>query len=226
LDDDEATRIAELEADNRRLRRLLDRRDAPGELRHRLNNTLAMLRIIIRKSAAGKQDLGTYVSHLEDRLTALGRVQAAIDAWGVVDLHSLITEELLQYGALEDDRLALYGPAVRLQPRAGQVMALAIHELAVNAVEHGALGAGAGLIRVTWSTSSGVAGTPLLTVIWEESGAVEVAEPNSRGFGTEVLTETLRYELKAETEITFSPDALRCTIRLPLTERVGCVAAA
>ena len=58
----EPDRIAELEADNRRLRRLLDQRDAPGELRHRLNSTLAMLRVIIRKSAETNRDLHAYAS--------------------------------------------------------------------------------------------------------------------------------------------------------------------
>lgn len=37
----------------------------------------------------------------------------------------------------------------------------------------------------------------------------------------EVLTRTLGYELKAETSLAFEPDGLSCTIRFPLTQRIG-----
>ena len=93
-DDIEATRIAELEVDNRRLRRLLDQRNAPGELRHRLRNTVAMLRTIIRRSAETERDLEAYVGHLEDRLDTLVRAQAAADEHGSVELHKLLSDEL------------------------------------------------------------------------------------------------------------------------------------
>ena len=82
--------LAALKADNARLRQLLDARNAPGELRHRQRNTFAMLRMLIRSSAEPAEDLETYVSHLEDRLDAVARVQAAIDIFGQVDLADLI----------------------------------------------------------------------------------------------------------------------------------------
>jgi len=72
-DKTEATRIAELEADNRRLRQLPDQRNAPGELRHRLRSTVAVLRTIIRRSAQTERDSEAYLGHLEDRLDALAR---------------------------------------------------------------------------------------------------------------------------------------------------------
>lgn len=220
MSDNGTTRIAELEADNRRLRRLLDQRDAPGELRHRLNSTLAMLRVIIRRSAVTERDLESYVGHLEDRVEAVARAQATADARGFVDLHGLLADELLHYGAKEEERAILSGPAIHLQPRAGQVLALAIHELAVNAVEHGVLGTGAGRVEVSWSVDAGEA-DPFLVLVWKETGLTRITERSRAGFGTEVLTRTLAYELKAGTDIAFEADGLRCTIRFPLPERVG-----
>ena len=218
-----SARIGELEADNRRLRRLLDQRDAPGELRHRLNTTVAMLRTIIRKSAETDRDMDTYAGHLEDRLDALMRAQAAADEQGTVELHKLLADELLHYGASDGDRALLSGPDLELQPRAGQVFALAVHELAVNAVEHGALGTGTGRLEIAWSVS-GEEPRTALTFIWKETDAASVHQPSHQGFGTEVLTRTLAYELKAETTFAFEPDGLRCTIRFPLPERIGRVA--
>lgn len=215
----EATRIAELEADNRRLRLLLDKQDAPGELRHRLNNTLAMLRVIIQKSAETKRDLSAYVGHLEDRLEELARAQAAADEAGVVDLHVLLADELLHYQATEDEQVTLSGPRILLRPRAGQVLALAIHELAVNAIEHGALGANAGTVGVGWTTTPSP--IPTLTIIWKEAGPTAQAKGRHQGFGIEVLTQTIAYELKASTRLAFEPDGLRYEVSFPLSPQVG-----
>lgn len=212
--------LAELRGDNARLRQLLSRRNAPGELRHRQRNTLAMLRMLIRLSAEPAEDLETYVLHLEDRLDAVARVQAAIDIFGQVDLAEIIGSELLAYTVREGEQVTLTGPSVRLQPQAAQVLALAIHELTINAVEHGCLGQPHGTLDMRWSIEAGVEGTPLI-LVWKEAGCKPASQPKRRGFGTEVLTETIRYELKATTDFAYEPDGLRCTIRFPLLERIG-----
>lgn len=219
-DSSKTTDIDDLQADNARLRRLLDQRDAPGELRHRLQSTLAMLRIIIRKSASMKDDIEAYVAHLEDRLEAIARAQAAADEKGSVELFDLVSEELQHYGVKEGERATLSGPCVHLRPRAGQVLALAVHELAVNAIEHGALGADAGQVEVHWTVDASTS-DPVLTLVWKELGSGTSAEGRAEGFGTEVLTRTLAYELKATSTLEFEPDGVRFTTQFALTDRIG-----
>jgi two-component sensor histidine kinase len=211
--------LASLKADNRRLRALLDAQDAPGELRHRLRSTLSLMRSIIRRSAETNRDLPSYVAHLEDRMDAIARAQATADAQGVIDLHGMLSEELLQYDAKEGEKVHLSGPPARLQPRAGQIMALAAHELAVNAIEHGSLGS-EGRLEVSWFVT---AGSPenMFTMVWKERGDDGVSKPSSEGFGTEVLTRMLSYELAANALLEFEEDGLRCTVRFPMSERVG-----
>jgi two-component sensor histidine kinase len=215
-----ADRIAQLEEDNRRLRRLLDKHDAPGELRHRLNSTLAMLRVIIRKSARTKRALDDYVAHLEDRLDALARAQSAADVHGVIDFHGLLSDELLYFEAVEGEQVQLTGPRLQLQPRAGQVLALAAHELAVNAIEHGTLGQPAASLTVDWSVKP-ASPDPILTWVWKERGYTGSHGETEAGFGTEVLKNTLGYELNATTRLEVEDDGFRCTISFPLTERIG-----
>ncbi|MEE2951925.1 MAG: HWE histidine kinase domain-containing protein [Pseudomonadota bacterium] len=219
---DPTARFDELEADNRRLRRLLDQSNAPGELRHRLRNTVAMLRMIIRRSADTERDIESYAGHIEDRLDALARAQAQADETGCVDLHKMIADELTFYKADESERIVLTGPKLALSARAGQVFGLAIHELAVNAVEHGELGSSRGRLDVEWHV---VDADPqaILTLAWQEEERRDVAQPTHSGFGMEVLTKMLVYELDAQTSLNFAGDAFRCTIRLPLTQKVGTV---
>lgn len=116
--------------------------------------------------------------------------------------------------------MALSGPGIHLRPRAGQVLALAIHELAVNAVEHGALSKSSGKIDVAWSVAREGTDTPL-AITWKETGLRGIQEGSHEGFGTEVLTRTLSYELKATAMLAFEDDGLRVTLHFPLTERIG-----
>jgi two-component sensor histidine kinase len=218
-----ADQIARLEEDNRRLRRLLDKQDAPSELRHRLNSTLAMLRIIIRKSARTRRDLDDYVAHLEDRVDALARAQSAADAHGVIDFHGLLSDELLYFEAVEGEHVHLDGPRLLLQPRAGQVLALAAHELTVNAIEHGALGQAGASLAIEWSVEA-VEPDPVLTLVWKERGCSRRQAEAEAGFGTEVLKNTLGYELNAMTRLETEDNGFLCMISFPLTSRIGHIA--
>ncbi|AMB45895.1 HWE histidine kinase domain-containing protein [Methylobacterium sp. AMS5] len=222
-------RIEELEAENRRLRRFLDETGLPAELRHKVRNTLSMLRAIIRRSAETSDSLETYVAHLDGRLEALAHVLNALmrSVPEGITLHSLVADELLVHLAREGEQVAISGPSLLLCPGAAEVIAMAIHELAVNAVEHGALTVPQGRIHVGWTLSppTGPSGSrPQLTFVWEESGLANLPPaPSHCGFGTEVLTRSLRYELKAETTLTFEPHGLRCTISLPLPSQITVV---
>ena len=217
---DDRSRIAKLEADNMRLRRLLDARDAPGELRHRLQSTTALLRSVIRKSARTRRDLEDYVAHLEDRLDAVMRAQTTADLKGNVELRVVLEDELFHYGEEVGARVKLSGPRVYFKPRAGQMFALAIHELMVNSIEHGILGESEGQLDVSWTVATDKSDRPL-TFIWKETGSPAPVTGGEAGFGTEFLTQALGYEIKAATTLDFQPDGLRCTISFPLTERVG-----
>ncbi|MCG6206401.1 sensor histidine kinase [Rhodopseudomonas sp. HC1] len=202
-------------ADNYRLRQLLDQHDAPNKLRHRLRSTVALLRMVIRKSAESRTDIDAYMGLLEDRLDAIVRVQSIADEQGIIELQKLLTDELLHYRPLDGVRVLLSGPELALQPRMGQLLALALHELTVNAVEHGSLGGSTGRVEINWRVDE-TGRTPTLTFLWKEYDEVAVGKSGADGFGTEVLTRLLAYELGATTQLDFESDGLRCTIQLPL----------
>jgi len=87
------------------------------------------------------------------------RAQAEADGQGTVGLHKLIADELLQLVAAEGGSLTSFEADLSLQPGSGQVFALAVHELALNPVEHGALGGG-GMVEVRWSVEPEDGDTP------------------------------------------------------------------
>jgi PAS domain S-box-containing protein len=189
-----------------------------AELQHRVRNTLAVVRSIVRRTAETSENPDEFASHLDGRIGAFARVQVALtrDPRAGFDLHELIAENLVACAAREGEQFTLDGPTVRLRPKAAEIMGLTMHELATNAVKHGALTSPNGSICVRWHDEPRAEGN-WLVLEWKESGMQGRPVVQAReGFGTAVLQQTLQYDLSALVSRTFDPDGFRCTIQFPL----------
>jgi two-component sensor histidine kinase len=191
-----------------------------AELQHRVRNTLSVVRTIARRSAQTSSTVEEYASHLDGRLNAFARTQALVtrDPESGVDLEYLVAEELMAYNARDGEQVRISGPAVRLQPKPAETFALAIHELATNAVKYGALSQPAGRIEIAWRIEQ--ASPADLVFEWREIDGPEVNIPERQGFGTEMLERTLAFEFQARTSLAYNPSGIQCTIRIPLTRRI------
>ncbi|MCA1454577.1 PAS domain-containing protein [Bradyrhizobium sp. BRP22] len=191
-----------------------------AELQHRVRNTLGVVRSIARRSAETSSNVDEYAAHLDGRLNAFARTQALVtrDPEGGVDLEYLVIEELLGYNAREGDQLRASGPQVRFQPKAAETFALALHELATNALKYGALSQPSGRVEISWRIDEAV-DPPQLVFDWLERGGPSVVPPPRKGFGTELLERTLAFEFKGQTMMMFNAGGLHCTITIPLSRR-------
>ena len=191
-----------------------------------MRNTLAVVRSIARRTGETSETVEDYAMHLDGRLNAFARTQAVVtrNPAAGIDLEHMVAEELVSYHAHEGEQVRIEGPPVRLKAKAAETLALAMHELATNAVKYGALSSENGRIVVTWNLD-GSDGDVRLKLEWRESGvALDATRPRRKGFGMELLESTLMYELSAKTTLDFHREGLICTIDLPLTERVAVAA--
>lgn len=219
MTDQRDLRIKDLEKENAGLRRLLEAQNMPASLRHQVRNSLGLMRAILRRSVESSPSLADYAAHVEGRFDALLRVQTllinALDAG--VSLHNLLADELMAHVIHEGDQATIEGPPVNLGPKSAQLLGLAFHELATNAVKFGAMTSPAGRISISWSVSDET--QPTLTLVWTETGiSTPVSPPTFRGFGVEALERMLNFELKAESSLEFRSTGLHCAIRLPLLQ--------
>jgi PAS domain S-box-containing protein len=125
------------------------------ELRHRANNMLAVIQSVARRSLSGSGPIEAARVSFIERLQALARAHNMLtdSDWRGVAMDELVRVELEGIA----DRVDLGGPAIILESGPAQTFALVLHELAVNAVKHGALSAPSGRVRVTWQiTGTGV----------------------------------------------------------------------
>jgi two-component sensor histidine kinase len=206
-------------ADVHDMRGLQDRQQVLlSELQHRTRNLLALVQAIARQTLKASSSLSDFAQQFESRLGALSRVQGLLAQTdhGPIDLKQIVEAELEAHGANATAEVS--GPTVDLAPNAAQALALALHELATNAVKYGALHKPAGKLSIKWNLRHDE-GDPRVIFEWRETG---VAMPNvpaagrRKGYGTELIERALPYQLNALTCLDFTQDGVRCTVELPM----------
>ena len=183
-----------------------------ADFQHRMRNALALIRSIARRTADASPSLDHYLTHFDGRLNALARVQSMLTSRPEgLTVEEIAAEELISQGAREGENAALEGPGgLTLAPKAAEVVGLAIHELATNAVKFGALGDG-GDVRVQWSAlPDGGA-----RIEWHERFAPPAARRGERGFGAEVIEDMLAYEIDAHVRLEIGAGDILCRIDVP-----------
>lgn len=187
------------------------------ELDHRARNALAVVLAALRLTP--KDDPEYYARAVEGRVTALARAHTLLaeGRWDGAELRALLEGELSPF--LTGQRVELDGPRVLLPAAAAQSLAMAVHELATNAVKHGALSVPEGRIVIAWQL--GQEATRLLHLRWQEaSGPVLEGPPRRRGFGSRVLEATVRGQLGGQLSLGWRPEGLLCHILIPLGTRL------
>ncbi|RDI53593.1 PAS domain S-box protein [Microvirga subterranea] len=199
-----------------------------AELQHRTRNLLGVVRSIADRTLAGSSSLDEFQERFRDRIGALSRVNgllSRLEESTRISFDELLQAELAGHGVMDGDghgQVTLEGPTgIRLRSATVQTFALGLHELATNAVKHGALSLPEGRLLVRWGLVDGKDGDRRLQVEWQESG-VPVPPPARgqhyrRGSGRELIERSLPYQLGAETSYELTPEGVRCTIILPLS---------
>lgn len=176
-----------------------------AELDHRVKNILANVLAIASLSSSNASSVPTFVNALQGRIQSMATAHDLLrrNNWRGADFHSLAREALKPFQSAEGN-VEITGPTARLSPKAAQSVALVFHELATNAVKHGALSRETGRVAIT-AQASNRPGKFRFT--WQESGGPPVAKPSKRGFGLTAMRAAAQ-EADAQAEIAFEPEGL------------------
>jgi PAS domain S-box-containing protein len=188
------------------------------ELNHRVKNTLAIVQGIAQQSFKEATDPAIARKAFEGRLAALSEAHNLLtrEHWGAVSMAQIIGDAVAPHGR-DAGRFELDGPDLPILPKTAISLALAIHELATNAVKHGALSQSEGRVRIHWAKIEADGGARL-SLIWQERGGPDVVTPARRGFGTRMIERGLAAELGGTVKIDFRQEGLICTVDAPLPE--------
>jgi len=193
------------------------------ELNHRVKNTLATVQSLAMQTLRHAASLAEGRAAFEARLMALAKAHDVLtrEHWEGASLDKVVADAVAVYsGDVQESRLRVAGPLVRLRPKAVLALSMALHELATNAVKYGALSNATGRVEITWRL---IPGDPRrFQLRWAESGGPPVEAPRRRGFGSQLIEQGLAYDLAGKARLIFASAGLVYTIDAPLDQiRVG-----
>jgi PAS domain S-box-containing protein len=184
------------------------------ELTHRSKNLLAVIQAIARQAAASSPDIEAFHRDFAERLRGLSQSHDLLVArnWAGALIDDLVRSQLAFLAPGDANRIEIDGPSMMLVPEAAQNLGLALHELATNAVKHGALSVPAGKVHIGWQKMEGRNGEERLFLTWRESGGAEVRPPERRGFGHPVLEDIVPGMLGGSATLSFAPEGVLWTL--------------
>ena len=185
------------------------------EVNHRAKNMLAIVQSLARSSDVSREG---FIDRFEQRIQALAANQDLLvnRAWARVPVRELVEAQL---AFLSDSlcRCEYSGPDILLAPSSVEVLSMAIHELATNALKHGALSDDKGRLEVVWRVEREDE-RDLFVMEWRESDGPAVREPSRRGFGSRIIIDVPRLRLNAAVACEFAPTGFTWTLSCPLAD--------
>ena len=185
-----------------------------GEIKHRIKNTLATVQAIASRSMS--------TASLAEREAFNARLRALANAhdlltnenWDRALLNDVVDRALAPFQDNQRDRVTICGPGeIWINANAAQLLTMALHELATNAIKYGALSNEAGKVRVEWEQLTQP--RPVARLRWQESGGPPVSPSAHKGFGSLLLERVFTGE-SGSAQCEFPPEGVICTLEIVL----------
>jgi PAS domain S-box-containing protein len=175
------------------------------EIQHRTKNLFTVVQAVVARSMADKQTVQEARASVLSRLQSLAQTHAMLvdTEWQGADIAEVVRMEMSPYA----ERTISRGPSIFLKAKAAQNFALALHELATNAVKYGALSNALGQVDVSWDVMR-ENGKDLFSFRWQERGGPPVEPPQHKGFGSVVLEHIMGEYVDTRCELTYAPDGV------------------
>ena len=182
-------------------------------LNHRVKNTLATVQALASQTIRGRGVKRDVRAKFVERLFALSRAHDLLtrEGWESADL-LLVVQEVL---APHHGRIEVQGETIRISPKLTVALSMVLHELAANAVRHGALSVRAGKVTLVCTIETARDRSRII-LDWRESGGPTVVEPARTGFGLKLVERSIAQELSGVAAIAFEPGGFHCTLSVPI----------
>jgi len=184
-----------------------------GEMRHRAGNLNALITALANQSRvpdtpAVDQFLDRFLGRLRSILAAAELALASPAR--TPDVSEIMCSALKPFVEIyAPSRIVTSGPSLEVSEKIGAGLALAVHELATNAVKYGALSTDKGKVTLSWTITPSEAGKRV-EIEWRETDGPVVSVPTRAGFGTRVIHSALSSAKEGTIELAFESNGLRC----------------
>lgn len=188
------------------------------ELSHRSKNLLQVVLSTANQVAQHSDSYKSFYAGFSRRLRAFAEIHDLLvkDDWRGTDIRALVHAQLVPFLDPGTSTI-IQGPNLILSSKATEQIGLALHELATNAVKHGALSVNTGRVRIGWSLGPDESNEVSLKLTWKEFGGPPVVYSGSFGFGSYLLTRVVPTTLHGTATLEFETDGLKWILTAPAT---------
>ncbi|MCQ0970500.1 PAS domain-containing protein [Paracoccus sp. TK19116] len=189
------------------------------ELSHRMKNMFSVINAVVTMAGRGSPEGRAVADDISGRILALGRAHEATlenaSRTESSDLRPLLAEVLSAYDSR--GQVEMSGGSVLLSSNVISMLALTLHELAINSVKYGALSTADGTVRIDWKVvfDDGVE-EERLQLHWCESGGPAIAgPPDKTGLGGKIV-DNLISAAEGTVQRDWKREGLEAIVRIPL----------
>ena len=181
------------------------------EVDHRTMNALAIVQSIV--SLSRTDTVAVYSSSVRGRVEALARAHRLLAAagWTGADFRELVAAETMD---CPPNRVVTSGTSLQVPAALVQPLAMVMHELLANAIQHGALAEPDGSVRLNWTEEPG-----RMLLEWQETGARSVRSPSQSGFGLRILQGLVEHQLKGTVDLSWADGGLGVVLLVPVARK-------
>lgn len=176
-----------------------------AELNDRVKDMLTIVISIVRETLGSQTGL-EHIVRLLGRLQSMSNVYGLLSEgrWTGVDIADLIRQD-------GSSRIRVEGADVRISPRIAPHLSMVLHELATNALKHGALSNATGHIVVKWE----IAGDRF-HLTWRKFDGPPIERIEQEGFGVVFMRGQVEYRLGGTFNLSLDPEGVRVEIDVPM----------
>jgi two-component sensor histidine kinase len=188
------------------------------EVSHRSKNLLAIVQSVAMQTAHHSDGINDFLLKFRGRLHALSSAQDLITEsnWRGTKFRSLVNAQFARLGQTSIGALTISGDNPVLGPNAALHIGLALHELATNALLHGALYDGNnGKIVVSAHVTRIDHQPETLIIDWREAGFTKEETPAPPRFGTLVLKRIVPLSVGGTASFDVDNEAVRYHLEVP-----------
>lgn len=188
------------------------------EVSHRSKNLLAIVQSVAMQTAHHSGSIQAFLDKFRGRLHALSSTQDLVTEsnWRGTYLQSLVTSQLSRVGSSVLANVRITGENPLLGPNASLHIGLAMHELAANAVLHGALANNErGHIWIDASLVQRPGQPADLVIEWQETGIDAERLRQEPHFGTLVLERIVPLSVGGTADFSVERDSVRYRLVVP-----------
>ena len=199
----------------RQLRTLID------EVNHRVRNMLTVVVAIATQTLARTPNPAHFAEAFRGRIQSMAHAHTLVarHSWGDVELRDILMIDLQEHAEASNGRVVLDGPPIYIKPPAAIALNVVFHELATNAVRHGALAEADGRLSVSWEVRS-LGDERQLLIAWREHDGPPVEFSGRKGLGTVLIEHQLKSPLNGIAEFDYARSGLIVRIVIPENPRL------